>query len=321
MASVPGRATDAPRLRMGSMPFDVWFSPLTLLGPDDLGTHRYRVGLWPGSAADETGRGILYGARSGFLDIAHVRNAIDLTRFVYEPVEAALKRGDRAVTLMSAEPDVYRVRLADGASLSARDRRAVARAVAGRVAYLMTTWHEVATWHGYKGMGLITERPSAFSYDDAASHMVGVGVATDALKDDPRLKGFDRAATRALRRRLLQLGVTRADRAQPYVKAIAGRWYDDNRPRLRIIHMGLADEPLWARTLSDSDPAVWTFASDERVAGRPVNGWYEAWIDLRLNERGAILAAAGRTDAHDALIQPERDFPALRNAMLRDATP
>lgn len=303
------------------MPFDAWFSPLSLLGPDDLGTHRYRVGLWPRSAQDETGRGILYGVRSGFLDIAHVRNAIDLTRFVYEPVEKALRRGDRAITLMSAEPDVFRVRLADGASLSTRDRRAVARAVAGRVAYLMTTWHEVATWHGYKGMGFITERPSAFSYDDAASHMVGVAAARDALKADPRLKNFDHAATRALHGRLVALGATHADRAQPYVEAVADRWYADNRPRLRVIHMGLADEPLWARTLGDAEPTVWTFASDERVAGRPVDGWYNARIDLRLNERGAILAAAGRPDADDAQIQPERDFPALRNSMLRDATP
>jgi len=306
---------------MGSMPFDAWYSPLVLLGPDDLGVHRYRSGLWPGLAIDETGRGILYGERSGFLDIAHVRNAIDLTRFVYEPIEAALRRGDRTVTLMSAEPDVFSVGLADGSSLSTLDRRAVARAIAGRVAYLMTTWHEVATWHGYKALGLITERPSAFSYDDAASHMVGVMAASDALRKDPQISDFDQAATRALQRRLNGLGVTGPDRARMHVESVAGRWYADDRPQLRVIHMGLSDEPLWARTLGAADPAVWEFASDERVAGRTIDSWYNVEIDMRLHERDTILAAAGRPDADDPIIQPERDFPKLRNAMLRDATP
>ena len=319
---LPGRATAAPRLRMGSMPFDAWYSPLVLLGVGDLGTHRYRTGVWPSPPGDETGRGILYGDRSGFLDLAHLRNAIDLTRFAYEPIDAALRRGDRTVTLMSAEPDVFHVHLADGSALQDRDRRAVARAVAARVAYLMTTWHEVATWHGYKGMGLITERPSAFSYDDAASHMVGVSAATDALRADPELKNFDREATAALRRELIGLEVAEPEAARPQAEAVAGRWYADQQPRLRVIHMGLADEPLWARTLSDADPARWSFASGQRVAGRRVDDWYRARIDLRLHERGAILAAAGRDGGPDgeAWIDPARDFPALRSAMLRDAS-
>ena len=321
IVTVPGQATAAPRLRLGSMPFHAWYSPLVLLGPDDLGVHRYRAGFWPESAADETGRGILYGERSGFLDISHVRNAIDLTRFAYEPIEDALSRGDREVTLMSVEPDVFRVELADGSTLSDEDRRTVARAVAGRVAYLMTTWHEVATWHGYKGMGLITERPSAFSYDDAASHMVGVAAAQEALKNNPQLDDFDQAATQALSRQLTEMGVTDTERAQRYVDSVDGRWYADDQPQLRVIHMGLSDEPLFARTLGDGEPFIWTFASTEHVAGQSIDAWYDARIDLKLNERNTILAAAGRTDAEDDLIHPKRDFPVLRDAMLVAAKP
>ena len=318
---VPGQETAAPRLRLGSMPFNAWYSPLVLLGPDDLGVHRYQDGLLPALAVDETSRGILYGERSGFLDISHVRNAMDLTRFAYEPIEAALRRGDLEVILMSVEPDVFRVELADGSELSEQDRRAVARAVAGRVAYLMTTWHEVATWHGYKGMGLITERPSAFSYDDAASHMVGVAAAQEALKNDPELTDFDQAATQALDRQLIGMGVTETDQAQRYVDSVDGRWYSDNQPQLRVIHMGLSDEPLLARTLGEGEPFVWTFASTEHVAGKSIDAWYDARIDLKLNERNTILAAAGRTGADDDLIHPKRDFPVLRDAMLIAATP
>jgi len=39
--------------------------PVGFLGPDDLGTHRYRVGLW--FTSDETGRETLYGVWNGFL--------------------------------------------------------------------------------------------------------------------------------------------------------------------------------------------------------------------------------------------------------------
>ena len=193
--------------------------------------------------------------------------------------------------------------------------------MAGRVSYLMTTWHEVATWHGYKGMGFITERPSAFSYDDAASHMVGIAAAREALRNDPQLSDFDQAATQALNRQLIKMGITDTDRAQQYVDSVDGSWYADSQPQLRVIHMGLSDEPLMARTLGDADPFIWTFASDEHIAGQSICTWYNARIDLKLNERGAILAAAGRTDAGDDLIHPERDFPALRDSMLIAATP
>ncbi len=315
----PGEALDPPRLRMGAMPFDAWYSPLILLGPSDVTEHRYRQGWWVGPAGDSP-RGILYARRAGFLDLAHTRNAMDLTRFVYTPVLKAIESGRGAVRLMSVEPDVYHVRLADGQELSPVLQRELARKIAGRIAYLMTTWHEVATWHGYKGAGVFTERPSAFSYDDAASHMVGVAAAMDALEQEPRLNRFNAAATAALARQLVLLEALPGEVAAKRVNAVKGRWWANSLPQLRVVHLGLPDETLWARTLDDVEVATWTWDANDAVAHRRVNDWYNVEIELRLYERDVVLAAAGR-HAGEACLIPRRDFPALRTSMLRLASP
>ena len=323
----PDTVTDPPRLRVGSMPFDAWYSPLQPLARTDLTPHRYRRGLFPGPAGS-TNRGILYTRRGGFLDIAHLRNAVDLTRYVYLPLRDALARGAPELRLMSAEPDVFVVSLANGTELSDDQLHAVAAGVAARVAYLMTTWHEVATWHGYKATGLFTERPSAFSYDDAASHMVGVLAATDALEALHRAgraaddDAFSDAATRAIDRRLAALAAVSAREVERRVRMVDGRWHDADLPVLRVVHMGLPGERLWARTLDEDEPAVWVLPADASVAGRSLDRWAQTRIEMRLFERRAVAAAAGRPDADgDWTLDPLRDFPRLRSAMVAARQP
>src|SRR5690349_16968818 len=82
---------DGPRDRLGALPFPGFFTLYSVADPARLGEHRYertpRI-----FRPDETERGIIYTARAGFLDIAHVRITIDEVRFCAGRVRVALEQ-------------------------------------------------------------------------------------------------------------------------------------------------------------------------------------------------------------------------------------
>jgi hypothetical protein len=52
------------------------------------------------------------------------------------------------------------------------------------LAFLGGTWHEIVTWFGHNNSGLISEFPSAFSWEDTFLNLLGTHVASVALRDD-----------------------------------------------------------------------------------------------------------------------------------------
>ena len=322
----PNEGFGPPRMRFGTMPFDAWYSPLTPLSVDDLGTHAYvdpgaTVG-GDGNPLEEVGRGTLYTTRGGFLDISHIRNAVDLTRFCYVHIRASFRAGLYDVELLSAEPDIYHVTLRpppqwrdldpDQIPVEIDDQiHDAAIQIAGRIAYLMTTWHEVLTFFGYKGTGLITERPSAFSYDDAASHRVGVEVAMRALEHQLVPTEFDEFVTKELRGYLTELGVVDAEEMVRRVEAAEGKFWRGSDPYLRVVDLGQDGRPLKAELTDDQhEPITWDFPEDAHVAGHRVEDLYDVNIELKVFEAGAILEAIGREEGP---VRPPTDFQALHD--------
>src|SRR5436190_23969737 len=85
-------AADAPRDRLGCLPFPGPMTLYTVADPARLGHHR--SGRWPKPFADdEKERGILYTTRAGFLDLAHVRIAIDWTHYSTVAAREAVTAG------------------------------------------------------------------------------------------------------------------------------------------------------------------------------------------------------------------------------------
>ena len=319
-----------PRMRLGSMPFDAWYSPFDPVGVDDLGKHTFSVSNainpWP----METSRGIVYTTRGGFLDIAHLRNALDLTRFVYDHVLTGFAHGQDEIHFVAAEPDVYIVKLdaPDGwriepgsKQIPPDEAREAAIEVAGRVAYLMTTWHEVITWYGYKGYGLVTEQPSAFSYDDAASHRVGVEVAMRALRLEADPTRFDQAATAALNDYLHELGILEPSQTVERMEAVKGDWWAKSLPQIRVIDLGQEDVPLEARTVDAEwiEPVTWSFSSAQEVAGQRVVDLYDVFIEMKTFEASSLrrsMAIESKRPVH-----PRTDFEQLHDSMVAARVP
>lgn len=330
--TVEGQAYDPPVMRLGSMPFHAWYSPYVPLGINDLGQHAYL----PAGSLDlrnrETSRGILYTAHGGFLDISHVRNAIDLTRFVYDYTFDGFTSGLTELRFLAAEPDTYIVTLnppdewklhdhdAEASPMPHEDARLAALGVAARVAYLMTTWHEVLTWFGYKGMGVITEKPSAFSYDDAASHRVGVEVAMRALRNQPDPTRFDAQVTGELFDYLIELGVLPVEENRKRMKAVKGQWWDRGEPKLRIVDLGMDDGPLTAHIVDQRlTPVTWGWDPDESYGGKRVNDLFDVHIQMKTAEAGKIRQAMHIDDSRP--IHPRTDFDRLLRILMSGAMP
>lgn len=235
-----------PRLRLGSMPFTGFMTLYKQADPRELGMHRY--GPWWDRIAgpSESGRGTMYSCTAGFLDLSHMREYMDWTKYVHDRV---LER------LRSDEPVVGPARFAwtDGefsltivvppwlADLSPSDREAAVREasirIAQRASVIIATWHEVATWYGHTTVPGISEKRSAFTWDDTTSHAVAATAAGRAIRSgEPR---WDVAATAALEEELRDLQVLDPAGEAEAVKKSEDLWWGDSKPLRRDLDTGL----------------------------------------------------------------------------------
>ncbi len=162
----------------------------TTADPQRLGRHRY--GAVPRLfQSDEVSRGIIYTARAGFLDVAHLRITIDQVRYCTRALRRAISERQDKLALPGPNRSIFHVALRypdDWPTLSPAERDALAAQwslrAGQRLAYLMVTWHELITWFGYRNVVLVDERRSSFLHDDVMSHVVGLRVAERAIRAD-----------------------------------------------------------------------------------------------------------------------------------------
>jgi Protein of unknown function (DUF4056) len=317
-----------PKLRVGSLPYPLPLLPVETARPEALGRHVYEANfapLWAG----EVSRGIVYTERAGFLDIAHIRNAADLTRYAYRHVREALREERPGLILVSAEPSLYHVTFTyDDAwrAVPAGERPAVERELAlrlsQRLAHVMCTWHEIITWYGYRAILPIPERQSAFSYDDPPSHMVGIELAglalrslNEAWEDDAAL--YEEALTSLLADELERLGAVDEDAARDAAQVVKGDWWDDSLGRLqrRLVHVGCEGEVLhpWL-VRSDEEQrgpiavASWVLPTLTDVAGHDCTAMVTVEIEPNIWEGAAIRRDL---DLPEGWLRPHRDFARL----------
>ncbi len=211
----------APRLRLGTYPAAILGTPW--VGPN-LGTHGYYY-----HPAEKDG--IAYACRGGSIDVAHLRIATDWTAYLTARTYRHLMKNDRDFTFKLAvdrsREYVQFTYPADWNSRSESQRKETARQIALAVgpylAYTMTTWHEVLTWFGFKCAGLPTEFPSAFSWEDSYSNLLGTIIAVHALQDTQH--PYNEAVKIALDREMTKLGIQPAEVARKVTESVRGPWF------------------------------------------------------------------------------------------------
>lgn len=216
-----------PRARMGTLPSSTPSGKF--LGPGGLGWHSYLM-----SPLEKNG--LVYTCHGGHIDIAHVRWNADYVKYITKKTRRTLvKNREGFCFYIVLEPSKHRLTFdypENWNNLSRLERETIANDVSIHVgsyaAYNATLWHEILTWFNVHFVGIEPEFSSSFSWEDLYSNVVGVTVAVEALRDNDH--GYNKAMTRAINRKLAELGVVPRKTALNASKKVKGTWFTGGTP-------------------------------------------------------------------------------------------
>ena len=307
-----GQARSTPRGRIACLPS----STVGTRYPDPfaLGRHSYGFSL-------SERNGIVYTCRGGHIDITHVRKLVDWTGYLAYQARKTLLEDREQFSYRMREPSVYHVRIEYPDAwqrLPARMREEIAEKVALELgpylAFNGSTWHEILTWFGFKGIGIWPEYTSAFSWEDNYSNVLGCRIAADALRDPAR--DFCEAVTALLDDELRTLGVQPKPMAYRAGEAVRGSWFTGDFVSCRIIKrhfdIGLDDgmiTPWLAPGLTECDGAVpLDYPAPTLTTTSDYGFSITVEIEPREWERTAVFAVLRRAGDEARRIEPARHF-------------
>ena len=216
-----------PKIRRGS--YATPTTGTTFLDLTNLGPHSYKP------QSHEKKNGIVYTCKAGHIDISHVREAADWTAYLAAVTYKHLKNGDQLFSFTLKEGSVCFVYLTypnSWQSFSSEDKERIAFDLSvnlGRYfAFTAGSWHEMLTWFGYKSKGIFPEFPSAFSWEDNFSNLLGCDVGVEAIHDTQRT--YDQAVEYAIDEALENLNVQSAEVARSAAEKVRGLWFTGKVP-------------------------------------------------------------------------------------------
>jgi hypothetical protein len=313
-----------PRMRGGAYPSSILGTPF--IGPN-LGSHGYYYRPWEKD-------GIVYTCQAGHVDIAHLRIGTDWAAYLAARTYQHLMKGKPGFSYkLAVDRSREYVQFsypANWASLSESQRSEIAREIALAVgpymAYTMTTWHEILTWFGFKCVGLPTEFPSAFSWEDSFSNLLGTVIAARALQDSQH--PYNEAVQIALDQEMAKLGIQPASVAKQASESTKGNWYTGEVSmfvtlKKRNFDIGLGDGMVTPTLIPnvpqcpDAEPLSYPVPKLDVLAKHGFTMTIE--IEPREWESGQILRIACG-DKPQKRIRPEEHFPIVMEYMRRAAT-
>jgi len=291
------------RLAVGVVPVP-GFTLSNIRGPEELGPHKYNVGVLGISSSDTPGaigrenNGLVYTCRGGFLDTAHIRDWADMT--VYLTAEIA-RNMDAGATIELKDQGGKRhivLHAIDKDRISNDGRHPIAIALAQWLAFQLSVWHEIATWYGYSSVAAWPEKISAFSPEDIYSNLVGIklagGIGLLSATSDER--SYNEAMDAWINMALKRLRAVPRQSALQAIRSVAGIWWDPSR---RI--------PEWTLTMRrnlDIGPLLepWVVSMAHTPAATEYRGCADADPRLALNIPESF---EGVPLAGDAVVQIE----------------
>ncbi|MCG8700871.1 MAG: DUF4056 domain-containing protein, partial [Bacteroidales bacterium] len=157
---------------------------------DQLGNHVYM-------GHKDEGNGIIYTRNGGFIDLGHLRDQADWTKYLYHYLLNNKNKGEVEQKL-GIEGGIKKL-LVD---IPGNADSATCLQVAGRIAYDLSLWHELSTWFGASSVPMMPERYSSFSVEDVYSNLLGVTIGIKAIQSE---LPYNQAMTKLLRESLENL--------------------------------------------------------------------------------------------------------------------
>ena len=220
----------------------IWGVPFVsidqVISIDDLSEHHYM-----GNKSE--GTGTIYTNKGGFIDIGHLRDQIDWTRYLYTTILNNRGKGEVILPLRN-EAGRKTLYLNVPAQFSTSD----CILLAGKITYDLSLWHEISTWYGASTIPFISEKFSSFSVEDVYSNLLGIHVGMKTLHSK---QPFNKAATMIIQSTLDSLDVVKtAKETYDAYDAVNSKWYT-NKKRIPSTKITLKRDP---DVLSSSRPWI-----------------------------------------------------------------
>lgn len=167
--------------------------------------------------------GIVYTRRGGFLDLGHLRDCADWTAYLYNLIKASqtdpslakidLRNEGGSKSLILKVPDNF------------TEEQIIA--LAGKISFDMSVWHEISTWFGARYVPLVPEKFSSFSPEDMYSNLMGVHLGMRAVKSK---LPYNEAMTEELSKMLDSLEVVQTESETfDAMLAVNQIWYTNSK--------------------------------------------------------------------------------------------
>ena len=191
------------------------------------------------------------------------------------------------------------------------------------MAYTASTWHEMLTWFGYRGIVVWPEFQSAFTWEDNYSNLLGACIAGFALKN-PQLS-YSEAVTRYLNQALEHLGGQPRRVGRKASAAMRGVWFKGDLMFLSVYrrHFDIGDgdghvSPWLVTCLPEVPPARPFSLPVPNVDVLADNGFHFT-LEIEPREaviKGRILRAAYQgSPTTGTRIDPARHFANIMKAV------
>lgn len=200
----------------------------------DLETHLYNDGS-QGVASSLMGtgdeaNGLIYTARGGILDTAHVRDTADYTLYLYSKIRGELGNEKEIVLEEELRSRVVKLKSVE-LEMSDEEKAQAELKLSALLAFRLAQWHEIAQWFGFTSVAGFKEYPSAFSPEDLYSNMLGALIAVEILENNPTptKEEYQQAFSQIFLRKLEELGAQDGKRTEQIMNDLDKKWWDSGK--------------------------------------------------------------------------------------------
>lgn len=241
-----------------------------------IGTHQYLGGK-------KEGNGIVYSSRGGFLDIGHMRDQADWTAFLYALISTSEE--DTITLKLGYEGGPKHLYIYKKDVTTDKDRLALA----GRITYDLSIWHEIATGYGTSLVPLVPERYSSFSVEDCYSNLLGINLGMGAIVSE---KPYQEAMSEIIKIALDTLGAAKEiEETYDAMDRVYDTWWTRSYrfPNLSVLQMRDFEPYTYNKphlvNMSDDEACCLPIPS-QTTDGRDLSDFYR--ITFKLNKKFPI---------------------------------